>query len=643
MFAASLFVSGACASNESSVFNIVKADEKGTFNMGPAVGDVSAAKEGPAGKEVLAFDYSIFKGAIIGVWTKGFPAALNAKEADAVKVGLKIKDEENIDQVSVKLEIKGTKDTQTIPLRLKKNLSGGRHGWSYTRDTINWNTIGDIKEIVFVVSPMTVNASAGNPMWWFSPGQPAVSGSAEKVNGMLYLDLDFYKLSFLHKYFTFIKYALILISGLILGLLALILHALFSKRPAGFILNGFARDILYGIAAVSITAISMAAFSGGSGRFLDQGINFNFLVIALAGALIAEILKRGLTGRHLTPSEFLQNILLTGFLAAASSGQAILQAPSSWSHLFMFNNLIAAITLFIYHISNLCSISSSGRHMKFMTGVLITVTPYLFNWLLLLENVTIPHLLGNLFTFNLLSAYPAAAEIAGRAVIVFIFNEIVTNMISIAIDGKALKTLKAHLFALFVSLLLSVSPNIADAGSTKMIASLPVFLRALACMITTMISYAGLWGEVYLVTGTILDGIKHVAPSREAVSKNVITGMRKGMAYSGILVAFMYALKIILDTNALKSFTGSFPLIVGVVAGALAFPLLKTIIETFDGSLPFFQRARYSYSDGTLYLRGAIAGLGFAYMATQHFIQKPMSERMLFGSLIGLAASGGIS
>ena len=117
-----------------------------------------------------------------------------------------------------------------------------------------------------------------------------------------------------------------------------------------------------------------------------------------------------------------------------------------------------------------------------------------------------------------------------------------------------------------------------------------------------------LWGEVYLITGMILDGIKQVAPSREAVSKNIITGMRKGMAYSGILVGFMYALKMILDANAVKSFTNSFPLIVGVIAGALVFPLLKTIIETFDGSIPFFQRARYSYRDGTLYARGAVAG-----------------------------------
>jgi cyclic beta-1,2-glucan synthetase len=141
----------------------------------------------------------------------------------------------------------------------------------------------------------------------------------------------------------------------------------------------------------------------------------------------------------------------------------------------------------------------------------------------------------------------------------------------------------------------------------------------------------------------ILDGIKQVAPSREAVSKNIISGMRKGMAYSGVLLGLMYALKMTLDARAVLSFTNAHPLIIGCLAGALVFPLLKTIIETFDGSIPFFQRARYSYRDVALYARGAVAGLGFAYMVTQHFIKKPMSERIIFGLLIGLVASGVIS
>ncbi|MDP3790886.1 MAG: hypothetical protein Q8R38_02455 [Candidatus Omnitrophota bacterium] len=643
----SVLTSNVQASDNQPSFSIIDAKEKGIFNIGPAVGDVVSKQEESAKKEVLVLDYSIFKGAIIGVWTKGFPKGINQEAVDAVKVGLKVQNDEYLDTISVKLEIKGSKDVQSVPLRLKK-------GWNYVKETINWNTIGDLKEVVFVVSPVTINPTGGDPMWWFSTQEAPTAKSNGKTDGMLYIDLDFYKLTFLQKYFTFIKYGLVLILGLILGLVTLIFSELFGKKhkagsvkravpTAGFTLSSIKRDLLYGIAAVSIIGISMAAFSVGSARLLDSGIRFEFLAIGLAGAVITWVIKRGLTGKNLTAVEVFQDIVLTGILAAASSRQAVLQAPSSWADILVFSNLIAGITLLIYHVANLCSISSSGRHLKFVTGLLIAITPYLFNWLLLLENVSIPHMLGNLLTFNLLSAWPAISGIMGRVVIVFIFNEVVTNMISIAIDGKALKTLKAHLFTFFVSLAISVSPDIADLGSTKIIASLPVLLRAIASIITTMLSYAGLWGEVYLITGMILDGIKRVAPSREAVSKNIITGMRKGMAYSGILVAFMYALKMLLDANTVQSIAKSFPVIVGIAVGAAVFPLLKTIIETFDGSLPFFQRMRYSYRDGTLYARGAVAGFGFAYMVTQGFIQKTMSERILFGTTTGLIASGGIS
>ena len=44
--------------------------------------------------------------------------------------------------------------------------------------------------------------------------------------------------------------------------------------------------------------------------------------------------------------------------------------------------------------------------------------------------------------------------------------------------------------------------------------------------------------------------------------------------------------------------------------GALAFPMVKTIIETFDGSQAFFRRVGKSYRNPTLYLRGAVVGLG---------------------------------
>ena len=656
------FVHAAGAADKGSSFSILEAGEKGAFNIGPAIGELTSKFEKSADKDVLVFDYSIFKGAIIGVWTKSFPDNLGASAADAVKIGVKAPNLDQLDQVSVKVEIKGIKDVQTIPVRRLKP------GWNYVREAINWNTIGGLREVVFVVSPMKAGPSAGDPMWWFSSTAAAPMESAKKVDGILYLDLDFYKLTFIQKHAAFIKYGLVFLMSLVIALFAALIDALFasnrtsggnidySRRSvlstlrscSGLILSKvevsrFKRDFIYGIAAVFIIGVCFGVFSMGAINSLDAGLGFGFLAVGLAGALIAQILKKGLVGKSLTPVEIFQNILLTGFLAASSSRQALLQAPSSWSHILMLSNIAAALFFLIYHVSNTSSLASSGKHLKPITGALIVGAPYLFNWLLLLENASIPHVLGSLLTAGALNGRPVILEIIGRLIIVFVFNEAISNLISLAAKGKLVNTLKAHLFIFFVSLAIALSTDIADLGSSASVASLPIALRAIACVLTAMLSYAGLWGEVYLITGMILDGLRRIAPSRETISKNIITGMRKGMAYSGILMAFMYALKILLDANALQAVTKAFPIIVGILAGALVFPLLKTIIETFDGSIRFFERMRYSCRDVSLYARGAVAGYGFAYMVTRKLFQQEMPDRILFGLIIGLAASSGVS
>ena len=66
-------------------------------------------------------------------------------------------------------------------------------------------------------------------------------------------------------------------------------------------------------------------------------------------------------------------------------------------------------------------------------------------------------------------------------------------------------------------------------------------------------------------------------------------------------------------------------------------------METFDGSLPFSQRTRHNYRDVILYARGAVAGFGFVYAITHNLIQQNMPERILFGLIIGLFASCGVS
>lgn len=598
--------------NDPTGFSILEAEENGMFNIGPAIGGVNTEKEESIGKNVLKFDYTIFPGAIVGLWTKTYPANFRADMVDAIRAGVKVQSEAQLKEISIKLEIKGDRATQGVPVPLAP-------GWNHVRASVDWERIGRLTEVVFVVSP---------------------TDNSKRLDGVIYFDLNFYKLTVLQKYAVAVKVGLVLIIGILLSLIAAFIGKLFSGKPMGVKLN---RDLLYGLSAVLVIGASLFIYSSGTVNPLDSGMNFGFLAVGLIGTAVACLLKYNITGENLSAVEVFQNFVISGMLAAASSGMELLQPPSSWVQMLMMTNFIAALAFIIYHASNARSLAHSGKHIKVVTSLIIIGIPYLFNWLLLLENQALLKMLGNGLTFGLLAAWPAVTEVIGRVIIMLGFNEAIINGISFATKSRAVKEPKAHLTVFLVSLGVVIAPIIANFGSTIMIAKLAVGFRALSSILTTMLSFAGLWGEVYLITGTLLDAGKQTAPSAATISKHVGSGTRKGMAYSGILVAILYAFSILVNAPLSQKVMGGFPIIIGILAGALLFPFVKTIIESFDGSLRFFERVQYSYQDLTLCARGAIAGFGCAFMITHNMFACCMSSRIGFGALVGLLASGGVS
>ncbi len=639
-----IFVSTQASAATPSSFSHLDAGEEGTFNIGLALGGVTRSFDKTAGKDVLEFDYWASMGTYVGVWTKDYPSDIGRDAVDAVRIGINVPNPDQLQQVSVKVEIKGKKAKQNIPLHLET-------GWNYVREAIDWNTIGDLREVVFVVSPMSVGPRGSNPMG-FSPTEASPTDGGKRVDGILYFDINFYKLTFFEKNFIFVKVGLIFLISFLAALMISFFGRLFSRQRASDRLKttsdeggvgGLKRDFLYGIAAVLIVGVALGIYSIGTVRPLEARFGLGFLVIGLAGAVIAELLKFGITGKHLTAAQVFQNILLIGLLAASSSTLGVLQAPSTWTQLFMINKVIATLAFLAYYLFNTRSLALSGKHLRAITGAAIVGTPYLFGWLLLVQNAILVQSLGNIITAGILHAWPAVLEVMGRLLIVFGFNEAVANGIGLVTKGRTLKTSKAHVFIFFVSLSVVVAPLIADLGSTAAISSLPAIIKTIIVLLTTMFSFAGLWGEVYLITGMTLDAGKRTEPTFETISKHVTTGMKKGMAYSGILMALLYGLHMLLNAGVSQIIAASLPIILGILSGALVFPLVKTIIETFDGSQPFFQRARHSYRDLSLCARGAIAGFGFTYAITHNLFQQKMPDRILFGLVIGLFASSGVS
>ncbi|HEX9354612.1 MAG TPA: hypothetical protein VF933_12460, partial [Streptosporangiaceae bacterium] len=167
-------------------------------------------------------------------------------------------------------------------------------------------------------------------------------------------------------------------------------------------------------------------------------------------------------------------------------------------------------------------------------------------------------------------------------------------------------------------------------------------MRLLAVVGTAMLSQAGLWAEVYLITALVLDAIHGRAPSPASVAGPAAQGMKKAMIFSGLFMAVVHVPNLLWDVPEVCSFAQSYPVLAAALLGALIFPLLKTVIESFDGSPPFFQRLGKSYRNPILYLRGAVVGCGLGYWLAEGLSQMATLDRVGFGFAIGAAAFAGV-
>jgi cyclic beta-1,2-glucan synthetase len=315
-----------------------------------------------------------------------------------------------------------------------------------------------------------------------------------------------------------------------------------SSRPdaaAARIPSGVFRDVLFGAAA----ALTVAGTLGVYGRAAGGGAG-GVLALAGVGLLISALWRFAFTGRLSTPAELFQDAFWTGLLAATSSAQELWQAPGDWMMVLQKSRVTAALAFLVYHVANACALSSLGRHLRPISGALIVGTPYLFGWLLTLQNGA---LAGGL------AGFAGGHAALGRFLIVYLFNEAVANAIALAAGGRGVKTARAHGLTALVSAAVVAAPWVADLGSSAAAAALPAGGRAAFALVTAALSQAGLWAEVYLVTGMILDGIHGFAPTAESMGRHAATGGRKGAAYSGILVALIWGMNLLFGTDAWRA------------------------------------------------------------------------------------------
>ena len=82
-------------------------------------------------------------------------------------------------------------------------------------------------------------------------------------------------------------------------------------------------------------------------------------------------------------------------------------------------------------------------------------------------------------------------------------------------------------------------------------------------------------------------------------------GAVKGAVYSVVFMLLVQLAAGIVDTPVLWPIVSAVPLVRRRWRGALLYPLGRTIIESFDGSAPFFHRLRANAAEPTGYGAGS--------------------------------------
>ena len=395
-------------------------------------------------------------------------------------------------------------------------------------------------------------------------------------------------------------------------------HWLKAARLAG--------SLLFGIVAVLLATRSGLWASLAAGLF--------------AGLAVAVVAGRRLDDRSgwLSPAA----IATLAFLLAWSVNDAmrVWQAPPTWHEALAFSPLGGGLALALLLGSSIASLVGRDRALAWREALAIFLLPYLFTSLFLLSAA---HLLADLGRFAGIGAWFGwyGEATFGRVLLLLLFNEIVIIGGGWLMDGRWSRSWQLRALLLLAAIFASLTPQIARLGSGEAMAALPAVLRIPIVPAIAAMALAGLWAQTFMLTGVMLDAIRGRRPSYASCAAHWREGAAKGAVYSFVFMLLVH-LGALFQTQGGTALVAISPPLMAILAGTLLFPLGRTIIESFDGSAPFFHRLRINSAEPIGYARGLAIGIGIAGAILLDETVRDPSFRFLFGAVVGAAAYAGI-
>ena len=334
--------------------------------------------------------------------------------------------------------------------------------------------------------------------------------------------------------------------------------------------------------------------------------------------------------------------VVAGMLASSADGALrVWQAPGGWADLARLSTVGAAFSLALLLGGSAWSLHRHGRLPLALGMLAFLALPYLLGAFFALTAPALLTGLGDRLGLGLATA-PLAQLLLGRLALLLLLNEILVVGVGWLMDRRWSRDPRLHLVLLASAALAALSPQLATLAASPVVTGMPWPVRTAGVAVLGGLALGGLWAQTFLLTGIMLDAIHGRRPTFPVGARHWRDGAGKGAVYSGVFILLVQLLAAALAQPALRAIFAAAPLPAAAAAGALLYPLARTILESFDGSQPFFLRLSRNAAERTSYARGAVVGLAVA-LALQHGLPTAGAyERFLWGFLAGAAAYAGI-
>ncbi|MGQ0621109.1 MAG: GH36-type glycosyl hydrolase domain-containing protein [Panacagrimonas sp.] len=392
--------------------------------------------------------------------------------------------------------------------------------------------------------------------------------------------------------------------------------------------------------AAALLAMGAGGAAAGTVATIFQAAVPDAAAVAGIAALLCAMLGGRL--RQTWPTIPLVALCAAGFAAMAVPGMKPWQVPAAWPELLQLRPLSAAMLCTLYLALSLRGLLRPGKSMSAYGHLAMLVLPLLFNGLLALSSAGLMESLGAALGAEGTGAPSVSAALLGRILLLLGFNEVLLFGIGMLMDRRGAWRWQVHALLLGASALAAATPLVANLANHPSLAGLPWGLQALFAIPFAALSQSGLWAETFLATGLLLDALRGRRPTAEACLLHFRSGLTRGAIYAGLFMLVVILISGMMSIDALVRASRSAPPLACLLLGSLSFPLLKTLVESFDGSSPFHARMVAALRDPMNYVRGAVAGLGVGLAAAMNLPAAETLDRFLFGCGIGAAAYAGV-